>query len=346
MPPPPWHPDNIAGRLAHLEARGRITKAVRAWFDQQGFLEVETPCLQASPGMEPHLKAFQTTLSEPFGETSSRMYLHTSPEFAMKKLLAAGLPCIYQLAHCFRNEERSPTHHPEFTMLEWYRSGMGLDALMEDCEGLVKAALLASGHKTLSWQGKHCDPFAPWQRLTVSDAFFDFAGIDLLGTITDPDEPDPRPLAEAAGRIGLSTQATDSWEDVFFRLFLDRIEPHLGSNAPVFLTGYPLCMAALSRQDAVDSRLAMRFELYAAGLELANAFAELTDSKEQRRRFERDQKLKEQLYGERYPIDEDFLAALSHMPECSGIALGFDRLVMLATQATSIDQVLWLPLRH
>ncbi|TAN55707.1 MAG: EF-P lysine aminoacylase GenX [Rhodospirillales bacterium] len=342
-PAPSWHPDVFARRRPYLEARGRITRTVRDWFAAQDFMEVETSCLQVSPGLEPHLKAFQTSLSEPFGEAQSPVYLHTSPEFAMKKLLAAGIPRLFQLARCFRNEERSVTHHPEFTMLEWYRADAGLDDLMTDCEDLVKAALQASGQTLFSWQGKTCDPMLPWQRLTVAEAFERYAGIDLMGTLSDADEPDPRPLAELARNAGLYPQPEDRWEDVFFRIFLERVEPQLGVNVPTFLTGYPLCMAALSKQDPNDPRLASRFELYIAGLELANAFQELTDSNEQRRRFERDQSLKRKLYGDIYPIDEDFLSAVSHMPECAGIALGFDRLVMLAAQAACIEDVLWLP---
>ncbi|MBI5121930.1 MAG: EF-P lysine aminoacylase GenX [Rhodospirillales bacterium] len=340
---PAWHPLEFERRRPFLEARTRIARALRSWFEEQDFLEADTPCLQVSPGLEPHLKAFETELAEPFAENSRRLYLHTSPEFAMKKLLAAGVPRLFQLAHCFRNEERSPTHHPEFTMLEWYRAGADLNVLMSDCEGLLKAALHAAGKDKFVWRGKACDASRPWRRMTVAEAFMDFAGIDVLASISDKDEPDPRPLAESARKIGLSTQPGDRWEDIFFRLFLEKIEPHLGSEVPTFLIGYPLCMAALARPDPANAELALRFELYVSGLELANAFAELTDSNEQRRRFERDQKLKERLYGKTYPIDEDFLSALPHMPECSGIALGFDRLVMLAVHADTIDDVIWLP---
>ncbi|MBF0267468.1 MAG: EF-P lysine aminoacylase GenX [Alphaproteobacteria bacterium] len=343
MPLPAWNPQSFARRRPFLQARGKILKAVRDWFESQDFAEVETPCLQTSPGLEVHLKAFSTELNEPFETSPGRLYLHTSPEFAMKKLLAAGVPRLYQLAHCFRNEERSPTHHPEFAMLEWYRANETVDSLMADCEALLKLSLQAAGRDHFSWQGKKCDASLPCQRISVGDAFHEFAAIDLLSTITDPDDPDPRPLAEAAKTIGIHAQPADRWEDVYFRIFLEHIEPHLGIGAPTFLTGYPLCMAALARTDLKDSRLAQRFELYISGLELANAFGELTDSKEQRRRFERDQRLKRQLYGDSYPIDEDFLSALSFMPESAGIALGFDRLVMLSVHAEKIDDVIWLP---
>jgi lysyl-tRNA synthetase class 2 len=294
--------------------------------------------------MEVHLKAFATDLAGPFGEAPRRMYLHTSPEFAMKKLLAAGMPRIYQLARCFRNEELSPTHHPEFAMLEWYRAGGGLDELMNDCEGLLRAALAASGKDRFSWQGRECLADRPWQRLTVAEAFEKFAHIDLPATLTGPeDEPDPARLATAASKIGIAPQPHDRWEDIFFRIFLDRVEPQLGKEAPTFLYGYPICMAALAKRDVSNSKLAQRFELYVSGLELANAFGELNDKAEQRRRFERDQKLKNYLYGEAYPIDEDFLNAVGNLPDCAGIALGFDRLVLLTTHAPCLSEVLWLP---
>lgn len=340
---PAWHPDIFAKRRPFLAVRERILQQTRGFFAERDFAEVETPCLQVSPGMEPHLKAFETSLFEPFGQSERKLYLHTSPEFAMKKLLAAGMPRIYQLARCFRNEERSQTHHPEFTMLEWYRSGEELGALMEDCEGLLRAALVASGAEEFRWRGAACSLAHGVRRMTVNEAFSTYAGIDLLASIDDSDEPDPRPLAEMAQVIGISPHPNDRWEDIFFRIFLDRVEPHLGLEIPTFLTDYPICMAALSKANSKDPELAQRFELYVCGLELANAFAELTDSSEQARRFARDQGLKQKLYGTTYPVDDDFILAVSCLANCSGIALGFDRLVMLASHAPGIDDVLWLP---
>jgi lysyl-tRNA synthetase class 2 len=271
--------------------------------------------------------------------------LHTSPEFAMKKLLVAGEPRLYQIARVFRNGERSATHHPEFVMLEWYRAGEGLEALWRDCEALLRAVLLAvPGRRAMSFEGREADPSLPFERLTVAEAFARHAGIDLLATAPDPAAPDAARLAREAMRIGIACQPDDSWEDVFFRIFLARIEPRLGLGAPTILYDYPAGMAALARLKPGDARVAERFELYVSGLELANGFAELTDPAEQRRRFERDMERKQALYGTRYPIDEDFIAALAHgMPEASGIALGFDRLVMLATGASTIDDVLWAP---
>ena len=255
--PLPWHPESFARRRPNLAVRGRVLGALRRFFEDNAFVEVDTPALQVSPGMEPHLQAFATDLQGPHPDDRRRLYLHTSPEFAMKKLLVAGMPRLYQIAHVYRNGERSGTE---------------------------------------------------------------------------------------ADRIGVHPHAGDRWEDIVFRIMFDRIEPHLGEGVPCVLTDYPVCMAALSRPKPEDPRLAERFELYACGLELANAFGELTDVAVQRARFEADMDLKQRLYGERFPVDEDFLAALEHgMPECSGIALGFDRLVMLCSGAESIDEVLWLP---
>ncbi|MBI1777589.1 MAG: EF-P lysine aminoacylase GenX [Proteobacteria bacterium] len=343
LSPPWWRPDVYERRRPFLAARSRIIAAIRGYFRDQGFVEVETPSLQVSPGLEPHLKAFATTLEAPGGE-ESRLYLHTSPEFAMKKLLVAGEKRLFQLARAFRNGERSATHHPEFTMLEWYRAGADYRRLMEDCEALMRTALAAGGAKSYRWRGLACDPHLPWQHLTVADAFQRHAGIDLFATIPMPGRPDAADLARQAQRLGLRTASDDRWDDIFFRIFLERIEPHLGTPAPTILMDYPVHLAALSRPKPEDGRVAERFELYIAGLELANAFGELCDPVEQQRRFAADMALKRRIYGLDYPIDADFIAALEHgMPESAGIALGVDRLVMLATGAERIEDVLWLP---
>jgi lysyl-tRNA synthetase class 2 len=340
-----WTPDRFAARRPHLHARAMMTRAVRRFFDDRGFAEVETPALQVSPGLEPHLEAFATDLKEPFFDgPAARLYLHTSPEFAMKKLLVAGLAREFQLARVFRNGERSGTHHPEFTMLEWYRAGAGWRDIAADCQALLVAALEAAGGAAYRRGTAACDPMARWEWLSVSEAFARHAGIDVLATAPDPDAPDTTLLAAAAARTGVWVGRNDAWEDIFFRIFLERIEPKLGVGAPTILYDYPVSMAALARRSAADPRVAERFELFVCGLELANGFGELTDPAEQRRRFEADCARKEALYGYRYPIDEDFLAALEHgMPESAGIALGFDRLVMLATGAPTIEDVLWAP---
>lgn len=342
--PPFWHPDVFTRRKPHLASRGNVLRAVRRFFEERAFVEVDTPCLQVSPGMEPHLHAFATELVGPHPDDRVRLHLHTSPEFAMKKLLVAGVPRLFQVARVFRNAERSPTHHPEFTMLEWYRAGEGYQVLVQDCIDLVRMAADAAGRRRFAFRGLDCDPFGVWRVLTVQDAFLEYAGIDLLATYDGSHDPDPAPLAAAATRIGVPPHDGDRWEDIFFRIMFERIEPHLGAGVPCVLTDYPLCMAALSRPKPGEPKLAERFELYACGLELANAFGELTDAAAQRARFEADMDLKERLYGERFPVDEDFLAALEHgMPESSGIALGFDRLVMLCSGAEDIEDVLWAP---
>jgi lysyl-tRNA synthetase class 2 len=342
-PVPPWRPDRLARRLPLLIKRGRVQRVLRDWFEAQGFVEVETPALQVSPGMEVHLKAFGTEIEAPDGARAG-LYLHTSPEFAMKKLLAGGVPRLFQFARVWRNGERSDLHHPEFTMLEWYRAGAGYTALMDDCEAVLRAALAAAGGAYLAWRGATCDPSLPFERLSVAAAFDRHAGIDLLATAPDPTAPDARALAAAAARAGIRPRDSDSWEDIFFRVMLEKIEPRLGVGRPTILHDYPVSMAALSRARPDDPRLAERFELYACGVELANAFGELTDAAVQRRRFEADRTTRRQLYGAAYPVDEDFLAALAHgLPACAGIALGFDRLVMLATGAARIEDVLWLP---
>ena len=332
-------------RRANLAARGRILGAVRDFFAASLYVEVDTPVLQVSPGLEPHLRAFATVLHDPRDGSARPLYLHTSPEFAMKKLVAGGLPRIWQLAHAYRDGERSATHHPEFAMLEWYRAGASYRDLMDECEALLHAAQEAAGAEVLRWRGHSADARRPWQRLTIAEAFARHAdGIDLLATAPEPARPDAALLAAAAARIGIAPHTGDDWEGLFFRIFLERIESNLGIGAPTILYDYPLALAALARPKPDDPRLAERFELYVCGLELANAFGELTDPAEQRRRFAADQARKQALYGETYPIDDDFLAALEHgLPECAGIALGFDRLVMLATGAEHIEEVLWAP---
>jgi lysyl-tRNA synthetase class 2 len=344
MTPPWWRPDRLAQRRANLAVRARVLGAVRDFFAASGYVEVDTPALQVSPGLEPHLKAFATLLHDPQGASAGRRYLHTSPEFAMKKLVVGGMGRIWQLAHVYRDGEQSATHHPEFAMLEWYRAGAGYRDLMGECEALLRAVQIASGGEALRWKGRSADARKPWQRLSVAEAFERHAGIDLLATAPEPERPDAGLLGAAAARIGIAPHPGDDWETLFFRVFLERIEPHLGIAAPTILYDYPLALAALSRRKPGDPRLAERFELYVCGLELANAFGELIDPVEQRRRFLADQARKQALYGETYPIDEDFLAALDHgLPECAGIALGFDRLVMLATGADHIEEVLWAP---
>ena len=334
----PWWARHVyADRRPFLLARARIAAAIRGWFATEDFVEAETAILQVSPGNEAHLHAFATELVAPDAR-ATRLYLHTSPEFAAKKLLAAGEPRLFTFARVFRNRERGALHHPEFTMLEWYRAGEPYGVLMEDCAALLRAAAEAAGTRRFAFRGREADAFAPPERITVAEAFARHAGIDLLALLDDRDA-----LAAAAQRQGLRVAADDTWADVFSRIISEKVEPQLGIGRPTILDEYPTSEAALARPTARDPRVAERFELYVCGVEVANAFGELTDPAEQRRRFEAEMAEKQRVHGERYPVDEDFLAALGEMPPASGIALGFDRLVMLATGAPRIEQVLWTP---
>jgi elongation factor P--(R)-beta-lysine ligase len=337
-----WEPGLHADRRPLLLARGRIAAAVRGFFAANDFVEVETAVLQVSPGNEAHLHAFATELIAPDGSRLPR-FLRTSPELAGKKLLAAGEPRIYEFARAFRNRERGALHHPEFTLLEWYRAHEPYSVLMEDCTALLGIAAEAAGTKRLTFRDRIATPFAEPERITVAEAFERFAKIDLLATMSAYDG-DRDALAAAARAVQVRVAADDSWADLFSRVLVEKVEPNLGVGRPTILHEYPLAQAAWARASPADPRVAERFELYACGVELANAFGELTDPAEQQRRFEAEMAIKEQLYGERYPIDEDFLAALEQMPQASGIALGFDRLVMLLTGAADIEQVLWTPL--
>jgi lysyl-tRNA synthetase class 2 len=347
---PWWCPETLARKRPFLDARRAAVKAVRAYFQAEGFIEVETPAIQVSPGIERHIRPLAVTLREPLEDIGQARYLHTSPEFAMKKLLAGGLPKIMQLARVFRDGERSPTHQPEFTMLEWYRSGVDYAAVMKDCAAVLRNVAKAAqrslaNNGLLQWNHKTCDPSQAPQRLTVQEAFRTHAHIDLLSTIDEAGDAAPAParLSKAARGQGIQVSDADTWEDIFFRVMLDRVEPHLGVGAPVILCEYPANLAALARKKPDDPRVAERFELYACGVELANAYSELTDPAEQRARFESDRALHARLYGSAPPIDEDLLAALARLPPCAGAALGFDRLVMLATGAREITDVLWSP---
>jgi lysyl-tRNA synthetase class 2 len=321
--------------------RGRIKAAVRRWFEAQGFIEVDTALLQISPGNETHLHAFATELIGPHG-AKRQLYLPTSPELACKKLLAGGEEKIFTFAPAFRNRERSALHHPQFTMLEWYRVREPYEQLMLDCTALLGVAAQAAGSNRLGFGDRAVDPMSAPHRITVAEAFQRFAGIDLLATFANA-APDRNAFAAAARTCGIRVAEDDTWTDVFSRVLIERIEPDIGNGRATILTEYPAHLAALARPKPADQRVAERFELYACGVELANAFDELTDSVEQRRRLETEMAEKQRLYGERYPIDEDFLAALAHMPQACGAALGFDRLVMLATGADHIEQVLWTP---
>ena len=342
QPSPWWTPKVHADRRPILLARNRIEAAIRTYLADRDFLIVDPPGLQRSPGNEAHLHAFGTTMIGNDG-LGTQMYLHTSPEFTMKKLLAAGERRIASLQHVWRNRERSALHHPEFTMLEWYRAGEPYEAVIRDCVALLALAAKATRVSVLRFKDRECDPFAEPERLSVVEAFERYAGIDLLATMDGDGVTDGEALAAQMSALGLDVPEDRSWSYLFSRVLNEKVEPHLGMGRITVLDRYPAAEAALARRTSDDRRVAERFELYACGVELANGFGELTDADEQRRRFAGEMDEKARIYGERYPLDEDFLAALALMPQASGVALGFDRLVMLATGAPRIEAVLWAP---
>jgi lysyl-tRNA synthetase class 2 len=331
-------------RKASARARARLQREVRRVLGELGYEEVETPCLVPAPGMEPHIQAFESEYAPEAGGERSRLYLHTSPEYAMKRLLAAGLPRVFQLARVFRNGEVSPTHNPEFTMLELYRAGTDYRGIMEDLERLVDAcarALAPDGRPRAVRGGEAVDLSAPFERLTVGEAFRRHAGIDLAACGSDA-----AALAEAARRAGLDPGPPgEPFDDVFFRVMLEAVEPRIGRARPTYLLDWPAPMAALARLRRGDPAVAERFELYAGGLELANGFSELTDAAEQRRRLVDEQAQRRRLGRRVPPLDEAFLAALREMPEAGGVAVGLDRLLMLLVGADDVADVLLFPAR-
>ncbi|RYE08880.1 MAG: EF-P lysine aminoacylase GenX [Hyphomicrobiales bacterium] len=343
MPASPWWTPHVhADRRPILLARNRIEAAIRGYLGAADFVMVDPPGLQRSPGNETHLHAFATRMIGEDGVAQTR-YLHTSPEFSMKKLLAAGERRIASLGHVWRNRERSGRHHPEFTMLEWYRVEEPYAAVMDDCVAMIRLAAATIGAPQLRYRGVEADPAAAVERISVAEAFAQHAGIDLLATMDAAGNTDAEALAAQMRAAGLEVPDEIQWSYLFTRILTEKVEPQLGRGRITILDRYPASEAALARRTPDDPRVAERFEIYACGVELANGFGELTDAAEQRRRFAAEMDEKARLYGERYPLDEEFLAALKLMPDASGIALGFDRLVMLAVGADRIDQVLWVP---
>lgn len=337
-----WNPGRHGERRPRLILRNRITSFARRWFEANGFVEADTAVLQVSPGNETHLHGFETALIAPNGSRRP-LYLHTSPEFAMKKLLAAGETKIFSLCHVFRNREQTRLHAPEFTMLEWYRVGEPLDRIAEDCAALIALAGHVAGRPTFAYRGRTASPFEPPERIAVREAVQRFAGIDLYETLSEDGRPDAAALAKCAREAGLRVAPDDTWSDIFSRILVERVEPNLGLGRCSILSDYPATESALARLNSSDPRAAERFEVYCCGIELANAFHELADPDEQRCRFLSDMAEQQRIYGVSHPIDEDFLTALATMPDACGAALGFDRLIMLATGSETIDDVQWTP---
>lgn len=313
-------------------ARQAMYAALRGFFAGPGYLEVETPCLVPTPGLEPHIDPFEVPFV-PQTDVGARrpLYLHTSPEYAMKRLLADGSPPLFQLCKTFRNGEVSGTHNPEFTMLEFYRPNADYHAIMDDLEGALAAveAAVAPGRGLFSQR--------PFERLSVRDAVLRHTGVDLFT------HPDGSSLKAAAKAIGVHVGESETFDDVFFHLFLERVEPKLGFGRPTFLIEYPASMASLSRLKPGDPRVAERVELYADGVELANGFSELTDAVEQRARLVDEQAQRRAAGRPVFPLDEPFLEAVGRMPPSAGIAVGLDRVLMLLVGASSIADVLLFP---
>ena len=336
-------PSRSGHRPAHLDhdrlrIRSRVIAGIRRFFDDAGFLEVETPILVRCPGMEPHLEAFQTTIRNAHG--TRELYLHTSPEYAMKRMLSAGLESIYQICKAFRDEACGPLHNPEFTLLEWYRAYADYSDIMVDSEALIHTlAQEITGSSRIEFRGQTVDLSPPWQRITVREAMSTYAGVE-----PDPFQDLPA-FVRAARRQGHRGVLDDDPAEVaFYKVFLDGVETHLGREHPTFLLDYPSPMAALAKLKPGDPSVAERFEIYIAGLELANAFTELNDPVEQRRRLLSEARQRRGQGSPEYPIDEAFLAALeAGMPPAAGIALGVDRLVMVLSGARSIRDVIAFP---
>ena len=314
------------------ESRQALNLALRQFFGSQGYLEVETPSLVPAPGMEPHITAFEVVFRPETDVGRARtLYLHTSPEYAMKRLLADAARPLFQICKVFRNGEVSPTHNPEFTLLEFYRPHVDYHAIMIDLENALAAAEAAVAGAPVRFRA------LPFERLSVRDALLEKTGIDWKA------HPDAASLGEAAASVGVRSDPTDGFDDVFFRLFLEKVEPLLGMARPTFLIEYPASMASLARLKPGDASVAERFELYSGGLELANGFSELTDGEEQRVRLVAERDWRAQTGRPVYPLDEAFLAAVGKMPSAGGVAVGLDRVLMLLQGETRLEDVLLFP---
>jgi len=302
-----------------LRTRARILDGIRAFFRERGFLEVDPPIAQAYPNIDPNI--YPVTISDAAG-VATRHYLHTSPEIAMKKLLAAGSGDIFYLGKVFRDREGSPLHSPEFTMLEWYRVGGSAGDAMRDIEELSRAlSAMVNGREAVVRGGREIPLCRPWERRELSVAYRELLGAEMT---------DAAGIRAGLSRLGFRPDASESWEELFFRAYLEVIEPDAAARGTCFLTGYPAALGAMARRREGDPDVAERFEGYVGGVEIVNGYEELTDAAEQEDRLTALAERHRRLTGAALPVDPGFLDALRHgLPACSGAALGVDRLVML-----------------
>lgn len=321
-----------------FEKRARLIRLTRQFFDEHAFLEVETPYLVPYRDLTVHLDDFCTQYRDEQGRRST-LGLITSPEHHMKRLLVAGYERIYQICRFFRNGEVTRKHNPEFTGLEWYQAGADYGDVMQLTEQLLcHIGLRLDGSTSLTYQGCEIELAPPWERLTVREAFGEYAGLCVQ------DWADEEHLRRECSRISFPISASDNWEDIFFKLFLEKVEPNLGRGRPTWLIDYPAEMAELARVKEDDPTVAERCEFFIAGLELGNGYSELTDPVEQRARFEAKAKLKQEKWGEEFPLDEAFLTALEQgLPSAGGIAIGLDRVAMLFLDQAKIQDVILFP---
>ena len=337
-----WEKERFKDNKPFLVVRNKAKTAIRIWFEGHNFTEVETSQLQKSPGNETHLLGLKTIWNSPNGQ-SHDLYFATSPEFSCKKLIAAGETKIFEFARVFRDRDIGPLHSPEFTMLEWYHAGADWHKIIDDTLEVCKIAALSNNCKNYNWKNLSIPIGILPIKMKVTEAFEKFADIDLLKTLDENGVGKRDEFAALATEAGINIDNSDDWSDIFTKVLVAKIEPNLGIDAPTIIYEYPYPEAALARRCNHDRRFVERFELYICGIEIANGFGELNDAKEQKARFEEAMTKQMQIYGRAFPIDEELLDALGQMPQTSGVALGFERLIMLISGARKIEDVLWTP---
>ncbi len=337
-----WDKQNFKDKKPFLEARNKVKASLRNWFNAKDYTEVETGQLQISPGNEVHLLGLKTIWNSHIGQ-SHDLYFATSPEFSCKKLIAAGETRIFEFARVFRDRDIGPLHSPEFTMLEWYKVGADWHEIIDETLEVCKISAKANGAPNYIWKNLSIPIETQPIKLKVAEAFRQYANIDLDQVLGENGEAKRDEFALCAREVGINIEASDDWSDIFTKILVSKIEPNLGIKAPTIFYEYPYPEAALAQRCKHDRRYVERFELYICGIEIANGFGELIDAKEQRERFEKAMNKQKEIYGNAFPIDEELLDALGQMPQTSGVALGFDRLIMLVSGARKIDDVLWTP---